>query len=372
MKTLLSSSIADKVKSSCLVGVVPSFHGHAHTRSCQVDWHPNYISGMGKEDAEGSERFFSRSNELAAGTRLCTHFHRRQQIDEYIRFNDEDKYTSIGAFLYSNYRQALRAIHDEGLQLLQLSKQYKLKAVDYERFLDEERAYLKNLQKEPAEVTQRCEYMELLQKYMMALIDSRKAREDFDDIGSARVPLTQMELGKIQRRFTQTANRVVVLDEELSRMEEVMGLPARWTTDSPEYIDSLKDQRERRYRQAVDEVERLIVQQLLELTKLNMSGVGYKQHEKIQKALQARSQAICKALDRYNEAARSLGHSREALTWLNIVEMVQLGEFELLRESRGNIQTADWSKPAYREATSLYFSVKRAREEVVRCNVEIT
>ncbi|KIY47831.1 hypothetical protein FISHEDRAFT_44526, partial [Fistulina hepatica ATCC 64428] len=127
-----------------------------------------------------------------------------------------------------------------------------------------------------------------------------------------------------------------------------------------------------RYRQAVDEVERLVVQRLLELTKLNMSGVGYKQREKIRKALQARSQAIRKALDRYNEAARSLGHSREALTWVNVVEMVQLGEFELLRESRGNIQSADWSKPAYREATSLYFSVKRAREEVVRCNVEIT
>ncbi|KIY47078.1 hypothetical protein FISHEDRAFT_26895, partial [Fistulina hepatica ATCC 64428] len=60
------------------------------------------------------------------------------------------------------------------------------------------------------------------------------------------------------------------------------------------------------------------------------------------------------------------------LTWLNVVEMVQLGEFELLRESRTNVQSADWSKPAYREATSLYFSVKRAREEVVRCNVEIT
>ncbi|KIY47136.1 hypothetical protein FISHEDRAFT_45879 [Fistulina hepatica ATCC 64428] len=169
MKTLLSSSIADKVKSSCLIGVVPSFHGHAHARSCQVDWHPNYISGMGKEDAEGSERFFSRSNELAAGTRLCTRFHRRQQIDEYIRFNDKDKYASIGIFLYSNYRQALRTIRDEGLQLLQLSKQYKLKAADYEQFLEEERAYLKNLQKEPADVTQRCEYMELLQKYMVAL-----------------------------------------------------------------------------------------------------------------------------------------------------------------------------------------------------------
>ncbi|KIY48693.1 hypothetical protein FISHEDRAFT_73383 [Fistulina hepatica ATCC 64428] len=281
MKTLSSSSIADKVKSSRLVGIVPSFHGHAHSCSCQVDWHPNYVPGMGKEDAEGSEHFFSRSNELAAGTRMCSQFHRRQQLDEYIRFNDDDKYAS----------------------LLQISKQYKLKAADYERFLEEERAYLKSLQKEPAQVTQRCEYMELLQKYMAALIDSRKAREDFDDIGGSCTPLMQIELGKIQRQFTQTANRVMLLDEELSRMEEVMGLPARWTTDAPEYVEGLKDQRKRRFRQAVDEVERLVVQRLLELTKLNMSGVGYKQREKIRKALQAHSQAIRKALDQYNEAA---------------------------------------------------------------------
>ena len=43
---------------------------------------------------------------------------------------------------------------------------------------------------------------------------------------------------------------------------------------SPEYQDALITMNERRYRCAVDSLERLVVQRLLELTKLGMSGVG--------------------------------------------------------------------------------------------------
>ncbi|KIY54035.1 hypothetical protein FISHEDRAFT_32180 [Fistulina hepatica ATCC 64428] len=77
MKTLHQSSITEKVKNSHLVGVVPSFHGHAHSRDCQVDWHPQYVKGVGMEHFKGSEHFFSRSNELAATTCTCTPFHCR-------------------------------------------------------------------------------------------------------------------------------------------------------------------------------------------------------------------------------------------------------------------------------------------------------
>ncbi|KIY43744.1 hypothetical protein FISHEDRAFT_53245 [Fistulina hepatica ATCC 64428] len=58
MKMLSCSSITDKVRSSHLVGVVPAFYGHAHHRSCQVNWHPMYIDGTGLEDFKESECFF--------------------------------------------------------------------------------------------------------------------------------------------------------------------------------------------------------------------------------------------------------------------------------------------------------------------------
>ena len=46
-----------------LVGI---FHGHAHNRLCQLLKLGYYVEGLGLEDLEGCERFFSRSNHLAA------------------------------------------------------------------------------------------------------------------------------------------------------------------------------------------------------------------------------------------------------------------------------------------------------------------
>jgi hypothetical protein len=96
IKTLHHSSIAQKVKQSRLISVVPAFHGHTHNRKCQVRWHPMYTKGAGTEDFEECERTFCGSNNLTNVTRLATPFHRRQEIQEYFHFHDHDKYISIG------------------------------------------------------------------------------------------------------------------------------------------------------------------------------------------------------------------------------------------------------------------------------------
>ena len=38
--TLRKSSLGPKAVALHLSGVVPAFHGHAHNRGCQVQWHP--------------------------------------------------------------------------------------------------------------------------------------------------------------------------------------------------------------------------------------------------------------------------------------------------------------------------------------------
>jgi len=98
-KTLQSSSLDDKVAESNLTGVVPAFHGWAHSRKCQLQWHPLYVEGSGLEDFEESERLFSRSNDLAPTTRLSTRFHRRLRIEEHFEFHDEDKHARSGQCL---------------------------------------------------------------------------------------------------------------------------------------------------------------------------------------------------------------------------------------------------------------------------------
>ncbi|KIY53646.1 hypothetical protein FISHEDRAFT_32890, partial [Fistulina hepatica ATCC 64428] len=276
MKTLRASSISDKVRDSRLVGIVPAFHGHAHSRSCQVWWHPLYIEGLGLIELEDCERFFAQSNELATGTRMCTPFHRRQQIVEFLHFNDLDKYASHGKFLYSKYRDALRIISNNGAELSVLEDKLKTTAEDYEEYLRQERAYLDSLRREPAAETQKFEYMEALDGLQKAIAESHVARRDFERLNDAyeRGDPASGNVAKIKARYTCTANCVVVLDEEVSRLEDVMGLDGRWTPESPEFIACSKEMGERKYWHALDELEHLVVQRLLELMKLNMSGVG--------------------------------------------------------------------------------------------------
>jgi hypothetical protein len=62
---------------------------------------------------------------------------------------------------------------------------------------------------------------------------------------------------------------------------------------------------------------------------------------------------------------------RESLTWAQVVQMTSIADFHLLAEMNNDIRTAPWTQPASREATRLYFRVKRAKEEIRRLNVEI-
>ncbi|KIY46276.1 hypothetical protein FISHEDRAFT_75780 [Fistulina hepatica ATCC 64428] len=157
---------------------------------------------------------------------------------------DGSKLMIIGALFHIRYRQALQTIQDEGAQLAKLLAHYKLTPTDYDRFLEEEHAYLQGLEKEPVELMQRFEYMELLQKYMAAFAESGKARAEWNWLGrgvSTAAPLNDATINKIQQCNMQTANCVVLLNEELSRMEEVMGIAVRWTIESTEYKTGLKD-----------------------------------------------------------------------------------------------------------------------------------
>ncbi|KAJ7166459.1 hypothetical protein C8R43DRAFT_854261, partial [Mycena crocata] len=128
---------------------------------------------------------------------------------------------------------------------------------------------------------------------------------------------------------------------------------------------------ERRYKAAVSELERVVVQRLFEMTKLGMSGISYKLRDKLQKALKTRAEAIRKALAAYNAAAVALNPPRPRLTWHSIVNAASLGEFDWLRETRQDIQELPWAQPARREASTLYFGIQRSLEEKHRLNIEI-
>lgn len=91
----------------------------------------------------------------------------------------------------------------------------------------------------------------------------------------------------------------------------------------------------------------------------------------IASALKARSQAIRTALDKYNAAALSLTPLRPLLDWDEVVTYAFLSDFDLLRDTRQDIRTRPWAKPAARLAIDQWHKILRAEEEIQRLNVEI-
>jgi hypothetical protein len=107
------------------------------------------------------------------------------------------------------------------------------------------------------------------------------------------------------------------------------------------------------------------------LSTLPHLSTGYKLRKHIAKALQARSQAIRNALDKYNTAASALSPPRSTLSWNDVVEYAFLADFDLLRDTRQDIRDRPWATPACRLTMDQHFKLERAREEIQRLNIEI-
>ncbi|THU84381.1 hypothetical protein K435DRAFT_589530, partial [Dendrothele bispora CBS 962.96] len=152
-------------------------------------------------------------------------------------------------------------------------------------------------------------------------------------------------------------------------LEQRLGITERWTPGTEQWEKTKKMVSSATYQRAVD--KGLVVARLFELTKMNMSGTGYKLRKHMGQALKSRSQAIRTALDQYNAAAASLKPPKPALTWEQIVECTFLSDFDLLRDTREDIRERPWSRPRERKAMDRYFKILRAREEIKRLNVEI-
>ncbi|KAJ6464986.1 hypothetical protein C8R45DRAFT_1107214 [Mycena sanguinolenta] len=347
-KTLLRSSMGQRVVALHLRGVVPAFHGHAHNRGCQLGWHPLYVDGVGLEDFEECERTFCLSNNLATVTRHATPFHRQQQIDEHFNFHDADKHAASGNFIFQNYRQATEKIAMNTVHLQVLEDRLHTTAADYELYLMQERNHLEALKREPPDVVWTVEYMELLQKRAAAERACITASQDHRNLDYHIINSgwTANKIKDVQTKFRTTYSRAVMFEEELTRFEEAHQIETRWDTSSEQYKDALVMMSERRYRRALDQVERLVVQRLLEMTKLGASGVAYKLREKIGKALKTRATAIQRALAEYNAAATQLNPPRRQLSWAEVADTVTVAEFDLLRDTRSDIRKLPWADPA--------------------------
>ncbi|KAJ7910379.1 hypothetical protein B0H13DRAFT_1615716 [Mycena leptocephala] len=149
-----------------------------------------------------------------------------------------------------------------------------------------------------------------------------------------------------------------------------MGIEDWWTRESQEYKEAAELVATRQYQGAVNKLEEHVVK-LFELTKMNMSGTGYKLRKHIAKALQTQSRTIQAALDRYNAAAAALDPPRGTLSWSEVIDFTFLGDFDILRDPEGNAALQPWVTPGAQELMDTHFKIERAKEEIHHLNIEI-
>ncbi|KAJ7173818.1 hypothetical protein C8R46DRAFT_1032044 [Mycena filopes] len=246
-------------------------------------------------------------------------------------------------FIVSNYWQALEILEGESALRAAMAAAGIDDVSEFPTRLADEMKFLKGLMKESDEDSLQMEYYQRLVNFA----DRRVTLELAIKEGSTA--------SKTVRRHAQEN-----YDKALAEVQETelkMGVVDRWLPTSKAWADAAELVSTKRYRLALLKLERLVVQQMFELTKMNLSQTGYKLRKHIAKALQARSQAIHNALKTYNAAAASIVPQGRKLSWDEDPETFG--------------QVKPWSTPAARILLDKYFKIERAREEIQRCNIEI-
>ncbi|KAJ6456531.1 hypothetical protein C8R45DRAFT_943716 [Mycena sanguinolenta] len=339
-----------------------SFHGHAHNRLCQLRFLAINVEGMGLEDLEGCERFFSRSNGLAKSCRYASRFHRQQEITTYAKhFDSFETYANLSKSLCSNYRQALTILKTEAPLRAWMCQEGVEGVHQFHQWLAEEKTYLDGLKNAPKtndetlemEYVQRLvnlsasEYMKVFRaKYEVVAVEVRRARAD-----DGEYTLGVSKAGLARRHAREKMEKELDCVHEL---EAALGIEERWSTTSPKWTATVNEVKKHKYQLTLDGLELLIVERIFELTKMIQPQTGYKMRKHIAKALQARSKAVKNAIERYNTAAAALEPPMPSVSWEQVVEYAFLADFDILRDTRAEVQSKPWSRPAYRDRAAEY------------------
>ncbi|KAJ7690095.1 hypothetical protein B0H17DRAFT_1160032 [Mycena rosella] len=340
--TIRNSPLGPKAKRLNFRMLVGSFHGHAHNRMCQLRYLATYVLGLEIEDLEGCESVY----------------HRKQAITTYAAHVDTfETYTNLSTFLVNNYQQSLAILETENSLQFAMAQAGISGKDEFVRRLEEEKTYLRGLSKEPESETQKMDYYQ-------RLVNLKARKKTFDEVFGEGSKANGIAKRHARENYDKVHNAV-------QEMEETLQVEARWTADGPEWNAAGLLVVTRRYRLCVNKLEELVLKRLFELTKMNMSQMGYKLRKHIAKALQVQSKTIWAALARYNLAAGSLTPKHQKLTWAEVVEYAFLSDFDILRDPTGNAALRDWATQGGRQLMDSFFRIERAKEEIPQLNIEI-
>ncbi|KAI1781831.1 hypothetical protein LXA43DRAFT_977885 [Ganoderma leucocontextum] len=376
-ETVRNSSLGDEFKKSGSRFCVNAFHGYSHSYNCQVKFHPTFIAGTGIEDLETLERLFSASNSLAPVTRYASRYRRKAFIHMFLQQWDREKYANLGLMLYNNYVQALEIIATLGPAVEEALRELNLTREQLGTLQAEEKEYFVALRDEDPANLHTIVYVELLEEYY-DVTGGDSGTETILDLSFAPVitgnPGTWesglSETRKIETRRRYLRSRLDQLTDELSTIEQDWGIE-RWKRGDHLYQKALEYIASRRYQRALGKLQRLVIQRLFELHKLNLAQTGYRARTYLAKNLQRRCRTIRNAVTEYNAAARSLDPPRPPVDWEKVSHYTFIEEFSLLQDTRNDLSAKEWARPDVRKTTCTARRVDRAHEEIANANREV-
>ncbi|KAJ3899548.1 hypothetical protein F5879DRAFT_1012287 [Lentinula edodes] len=329
-KTVNHSPLASLANYMGYLPAVGTMHGYAHERACQLNFLLLYQTGAGLEDGETSEQYFSKSNSLASATRHASVFHRRQMITEYAYHTDNfETYGNLSKFLRNHYSQALEILGTASSLRTRMHKA-------------EEVAYLQNLSREPPVET-------LQMEYYRKLITLRECQAVLKDARLAWLSYRPGECDQtsaLERAQCHAQENEQKILADVHALESKLDVRVRWTEGSVQWEEAGALVTGVKYRRALDKLEGLLVSRIFELSRLNISGTGYKIQKHLASALKKRSKSIQSAIIEYNTIAAKMKPKRQPVDWEEVVEYVFLSEFDILCDTREDIREQRWAVPA--------------------------
>ncbi|EGO30757.1 hypothetical protein SERLADRAFT_404785 [Serpula lacrymans var. lacrymans S7.9] len=291
-KTVASSSIGEKAKRLGLTITVNAFHGYAHNRQFLLIYE--------------------------------------------------------GRFLLNNYRQAISIIHDYSPVVEKFQTLHNISNTDFVRWNLEELALIGNLSTGFEYDVMTVTYVDELDKLQQLEAKTNKITSSSfltytpSHFGS---DFAEDEAKSLYQRLTRQKKCV----EELEHQAK---MTTRWDELHSEFIKAKEFIGHQHFILVVEELKGLVIQRLLELSKANLSGTGYKMRKQISRALAKRSGAIRTALQKYNWMAPKQNPPRPILEYSEIVSYATLVS-------------------AKRQVAIKFFKIQCAKEEVLQLNVEV-
>ncbi|KAJ3859383.1 hypothetical protein EV359DRAFT_75631 [Lentinula novae-zelandiae] len=326
-KTVHRSPLASLANYMGYLPAVGTMHGYAHERACQLNFLLLYQTGAGLEDGETSEQYFSKNH----------------------------------------YSQALEILGTAPSLRIRMREAGIKDACVIFQWMEEEAVYLQNLSREPPVETLQMEYY----RKLIALKECQAVLKDARLAWLSYRPGERDQTSALERaqRHAQENERKILAD--VHALESKLNVRVRWTEGSVQWEEAGALVTGAKYRRALDKLEGLLVSRIFELSRLNISGTGYKMRKHLASALKKRSKSIQSAITEYNTVAAKMKPKRQPVDWEEVVEYAFLSEFDILRDTREDIRERPWAVPANCVIITQFFKVIGAEDELSRVHQEI-